>query len=74
MMRTLELVKNGKDDCRHVKKPLLNIDLGHILINELHLLEHVMDVMVNTLTSEVIDWDKTDDFDNLPPGIHLKKL
>lgn len=73
-MRTLELVKNGKDDCCRVKKPLLNIDLGHILINELHLLEHVMDVMVNTLISEVIDWDKTDDFDNLPPGIHLKKL
>lgn len=80
-MRTLqeikELVKKGKGDYCCVKEPLLNIDLDHAIVDELHLLLCVMDVMLDNIITEVIDWDKEDDFEKTskePQGIHLKKL
>lgn len=81
MMRTLleikELVKKGKGDYCCVKEPLLNIDLDHVIVDELHLLLRVMDVMLDNIITEVIDWDKIEDFEKSskePQGIHLKKL
>ena len=81
MMRTLleikELVKKGKGDYCCVKVPLLNIDLDHVIVDELHLLLHVMDVMLDNIITEVIDWDKDEDLEKIskePRGIHLKKL
>ena len=79
-MRTLlemkELVKNGNGGYCCVKQPLLNIDLDHVIVDELHLLLRVMDVMLDNIITEVIDWDKSDDFEKSakePRGIHLKK-
>ena len=81
MMRTLleikELVKKGNGDYCCVKEPLLNIDLDHVIVDELHLLLRVMDVMLDNIITEVIDLDKSDDFEKSskePRGIHLKKL
>ena len=81
MMRTLleikELVKKGKGDCCCVKVPLLNIDLDHVIVDELHLLLRLMDVMLDNIITEVIDWGKDEDFEKTskePRGIHLKKL
>ena len=81
MMRTLleikELVKIGKGDYCCVQEPLLNIDLDHVIVDELHLLLRVMDVMLNNIITEVTDWDKIEDFEKSskePQGIHLKKL
>ena len=81
MMRTLleikELVKKGNGDYCCVKEPLLNIDLDHVIVDELHLLLRVMNVMLDNIITEVIDLDKSDDFEKSskePRGIHLKKL
>ena len=81
MMRTLleikELVKKGKGDYCCVKVPLLNIDLDHVIVDELHLLLRVMDVMLDNIITEVIDWGKDEDFEKTSKearGIHLKKL
>ena len=67
MMRTLkeikELVKEGKGNFCCVKEPLLNIELDHVIVDELHLLLRVMDVMLDNIITEVIDWDKADDFE-----------
>jgi len=41
----------------------LNIELDHVIVDELHLLLRVMDVMFNNIIAEVIDWDKEDDFE-----------
>lgn len=81
MMRTLleikELVKKGKGDYCCVKVPLLNIDLDHVIVDELHLLLRVMDVMLDNIITEVIDWGKDEDFEKTSKearGIHFKKL
>ena len=81
MMRTLkeikELVKEGKGNFHCVKEPLLNTELDYVTVDELHLLLCVMDVMLNNIITEVIDWDKADDFEKTsspPKGLHLQKL
>ena len=60
-----------------LKEPLLNIDLYHVIVYELHLLLRVMDVMLDSIITEVIEWDKSDDLDKTykePRGISLKKI
>lgn len=70
-------MKKGKGDYCCVKEPLLNIDLDHVIVDKLHLLLRVMDVMLDNIITEVIDWDKKYDFEKTSKevqGIHLKKL
>ena len=81
MMRTLkkikDLVKEGKGDYCCVKEPLLDIDLDHVVVDELHLLLRVMDIMLDNIITEVITWDKQEDWEKPsmePKGVHLKKL
>ena len=66
-MRTLseikELVKKRKGDFCCAKEPLLNIEIDHVIVDELNLLLHEMDVMLDNIITEVIDWDKEDDFE-----------
>ena len=69
-------MKEGKGDYCCVKEPLLNIDLDHVIADELLLLLRVMDIMLDNIT-EVMDWDKEDDFEKTSKqaqGLHLKKL
>ena len=55
MMRTLELVKNRKDDYCRVKKPLLNIDLGHILIKKKLM---ILITFLQASTWKSYEWDQ----------------
>ena len=46
-------------------------------MDELHLLLRITDVLLDNIITEVIDWDKEDDFDtnsNQQKGAHLRKL
>ena len=54
--------KGNKDkfSCEH--EPLIFIDPDHIILDELHLLLRVMDVLLENIVLECIDWDKSDNF------------
>ncbi len=61
--------------CQH--QPLLNIELDHVVPDELHLLLRVTDILTENLIQECLDWDKEDELDRCrgaERGIHLKKL
>ena len=45
-----------------VHQPLLNIPLDHILLDELHLMLHVTDVLISNLIEDVVQWDEKDNF------------
>jgi hypothetical protein len=58
-------------------EPLLDIDLDHVIVDELHLMLRVTDVMIENLIREMLDWDKEDEFDRIrgeKQGIHIQKL
>lgn len=57
----IALSKKNKDNfcCEH--EPLLNIETDHVMLDELHLLLRVVDVLLNNLLEEVLQRDKTED-------------
>ena len=58
-------------------EPLLNIDLDHVVLDELHLLLRVVDVLIENLVMDVLEWDKRDDLNTkrgVERGVHLEKL
>lgn len=63
--RTLPEIKqfasksNGKNYCC-VNQPLLNIPLDHIILDELHFILRVTDVLISNLIEDVMQWDKKD--------------
>lgn len=65
LKRTLEELKemagNKKDNYCCEYPPLLKIDLDHVILDELHLLLRVTDVLANNLLQDVFDQDKEDD-------------
>jgi len=59
------------------KKPLLNIELDHIVVGELHLMLRVTDILMKNLINECLNCDKDDDLNRKkgePQGLHLRKL
>jgi len=53
--------KKGTQDkysCEH--EPLLKIELDHVVLDELHLLLRITDVLINNLVKEAVEWDKKD--------------
>ena len=68
LLRTLEEMtkmsqKKGtqeKYSCQH--EPLLKVELDHVVLDELHLLLRVMDVLINNLVKEAVEWDKKENF------------
>ena len=70
LLRTLEEMtkmsqKKGtqeKYSCKH--EPLLKVELDHVVLHELHvhLLLRVMDVLINNLVKEAVEWDKKENF------------
>ena len=81
MKRSLEemiaLSKKNKDNfcCEH--EPLLNIETDHVILDELHLLLRVVDVLLTNLLEEVLERDKTEDARKKKgekKGIHRDKL
>jgi hypothetical protein len=49
-------VKKEHYCCVHA--PILNIKLSHVVIDELHLLLRIMDVLIGNLVKEALQWDK----------------
>ncbi|CAH3031565.1 unnamed protein product [Pocillopora meandrina] len=48
-----ETSKKSKDGC--CKEPLLDIKLDHIIVDELHLLLRIVDLLTANSTTEIID-------------------
>ena len=69
MMTTLQEIKNlvchGRVESYYTRKPLLSIKLHHVIADELHLLLHITDVLLDNLVTEVIDLDYQDEFERL---------
>ena len=67
----------SKDNYCCDKKPLLNIELDHIVVDELHLMLRVTDILTENIITECLNWDKHDDLNRKkgePQLLHLKKL
>ena len=47
--------------CEHV--PLLLIELDHVVLDELHLLLRVLDVLIEKLVFDALDWDRRENWD-----------
>ena len=67
LKRTLEdlkksATKSSKESYCSVKTPLLNIELDHVIPGELHLLLRIMDVLINNLVKDAINWDVSDNW------------
>ena len=72
-MRELSTRSNDSYGC--CKEPLLNIELDHIIVDELHLLLRITDILTENLITEVIEWDIEENFDKKNGNnIHLNKL
>lgn len=57
--------------------PLINIDLDHVILDELHLLLRIMDVLINNLVTEAVHWDQQDNWNKRKKDQtrnHLDKL
>ncbi|RMX58911.1 hypothetical protein pdam_00025059 [Pocillopora damicornis] len=50
-----ETSKKPKDDYGCCKAPLLDIKLDHIIVDELHLLLRIIDLLTANSTTEIID-------------------
>ena len=81
LVRTLEEIREmsttSKDNYCCDKQPLLNIPLDHIVVDELHLMLRITDILVENLVNECLDWDHEDDLDKKrgeAKGAHLKNL
>lgn len=60
-----------------INQPLLNIPLHRIVLNELHLLLRITDVLVCNLIEDAMEWDDQEDFlkkRGEPKGCHLRHL
>ena len=72
-----KMSSHSKDNYCCEKKPLLNIELDHIVVDELHLMLRVTDILTDNIITECLNWDKDDDLNRKkgePQGLHLKKL
>ena len=55
---------------------MLNIELDHVIVDELHLLLRVTDVLMANLITEAMEWDKEEEFEKkgAAKNVHLEKL
>ena len=67
--------KKTKNFCS-LNIPLLNIDLDHVILDELHLLLRIMDVLIQNLVTEAVQWDQADNWNKRKDqkNIHLDNL
>ena len=45
-----------------VNPPILNIELDHVILDELHLLLRIMDILIENLVHEALRWDEEDNW------------
>lgn len=72
-----EMCQKSKDNYCCDQPPLFNIGLDHIVVDELHLLLRVKDILLENIVYECIDWDKSDELYRVRGemrGVHLRKL
>ena len=72
-----EMCSQSKDNFCCDKKPFLNIELDHIVVDELHLMLRVTDILLENIVIEHLDWDVDDDINKNkgePQGLHSKRL
>lgn len=68
LKRTMDEIKEMASKAGNKEKyscentPLINIDLDHVILHELHLLLRIMDVLIGNLVKEMCQWDKKDNF------------
>lgn len=58
-LKGLSKKSNNNFSCEH--EPLLNTEVSHVILDELCLLLRVVDVLLNNLMEDVLQWDKKDD-------------
>ena len=51
----------SKDNFCCDKNPLLNSELDHIVVNKLHLMLRVTEILTENIISECLNWGKDDD-------------
>ena len=51
-----------KDNYGCVNPPLIEIDLDHVILDDLNLMLRVVDVLIDNILEDVLEWDKIDDF------------
>jgi hypothetical protein len=72
----MAMSKKSTDNFCCQYQPLLNIELDHVVPDEIHLLLRVTDILTENLIQECLDLDKEDELDRCrgaERGIHLKK-
>lgn len=66
LKRTLEELKQlaGKKTKNYncINPPLLHIDLDHVVMDELHLLLRVMDILIKNLIMDAVEWDQKENW------------
>ena len=73
-----ELAKQkGKQNywCEHT--PLVTIELDHVILDELHLLLRILDVVIENLIRDALDWDQRENRNKKkgqPKNTHLTNL
>lgn len=76
-MNELEQKKSAKEKycCEH--KPLLKIELDHVILDELHLLLRILDVLIENLIRDALQWDQKDNWNKkrgAQKNTHLNEL
>lgn len=76
-MSELAQKKNAKEKycCEH--KPLISIEMDHVILDELHLLLRILDVLIENLIRDALQWDQKDNWDKkrgAQKNIHLNEL
>ena len=67
--------QENKYCCEHV--PLLHIELDHVILDELHLLLRILDVLIENLVRDTLEWDRKENWDKRKgqqKNEHLKNL
>lgn len=75
-MQEMAKMPKGENYCC-VHQPLLNLPLDHIILDELHLMLHITDILINNLIEDAMQWDEKDAVRktrNVSNGEHLKRL
>ncbi len=67
-------VESGKFGCKYM--PLLDVPLCNIVLDELHLLLRVTDILLANIIEDAMELDDKEDFlkKGEPKGVHLRKL
>lgn len=71
-MGELAQKKNAKEKycCKH--KPLINIELDHVILDELHLLLRILDILIENLVWDALQWDQKENW-NFKKGAQKNK-